>query len=277
MLKTPAVSVIVTTYNWPQALDLVLKKLLAQTVLPFEILIADDGSKEETTQLIRSYQLDSYVSIHHIWQEDVGFRAAMARNRALAVAKGDIVLFLDGDCLVPKNWVARYINLLTPGVFVSGNRVLLSQIYSEQILTGSALPQNLFSAMGAWIRRQINRPWPLIQLPEGRWRLRAAKRWQGAKTCNLGVWRQDALLVNGFDEAFVGWGYEDSDFVVRLQKSGVYRKDGRYALPVWHLWHQERSRAFSKDNYARFEEVLKSTNYKARQGVQQYLPTGAMA
>ena len=92
-----------TTYNWSESLELVLKSIENQTIVPEEVVIADDGSAVETKEIIGKFQKDSDLNIIHSWQEDIGFRAAKARNKAIAKSSGDYIILIDGDIILhPK-------------------------------------------------------------------------------------------------------------------------------------------------------------------------------
>jgi GT2 family glycosyltransferase len=90
------------------------------------------------------------------------------------------------------------------------------------------------------------------------------------RTCNLGVWRADLTRVNGFDEVFEGWGYEDSDLAVRLINSGVRRKEGAYATGVLHLWHRENDRRAEGENWERLQRRIRERATRAERGLDQY-------
>lgn len=262
---------IVTTYNWPKALEQVLKSLSEQTILPYEVIIADDGSTNDTAKVITALQQQYSLTIKHLWQEDSGFQAAKIRNKAAACASGDYLIFLDGDCIPLKHFIARSEWLAAKGYFVVGNRILLSSRFSSLILDQN-LDLNEFKVRDWLFHRKngdCNRLMPLLFLPFPRtWR---SSRWQNAKTCNLALWKEDFLSVNGFDESYQGWGYEDSDLVIRLLKNGVKRKEGRYAIPVVHLWHQEQDRSMEKRNYQQLLERLSDNTIEASLGIDQYL------
>jgi glycosyltransferase involved in cell wall biosynthesis len=268
------IAVVITTYNRPDALAAVLDGYLAQTDPDFEIIVADDGSADETRQVIDDCRNRALFPVQHAWQEDCGFRAAAARNRAIAATMADYVIFTDGDCIPPADFIARHRALAEPGWFVSGNRVLLSERFTRRVLQ-ERLPIHQRGAL-AWLfarwRGEINRWLPVLQLPipDG-WRRSQPGRWKGAKTCNLAVWRQDLIQANGLDEAYSGWGMEDSDLVVRLLHAGVRHKSGRFAVPVLHLWHKENDRGTLPENVARLEALLHSSRIRAAQGLDQYL------
>ncbi|ALG68043.1 glycosyltransferase family 2 protein [Beggiatoa leptomitoformis] len=276
-------SIIITTYNRPDALQQVLHACAQQQgvdVRHLEIIIADDGSHIATTELINSLRPRLPYQLKHSWQADNGFRAGMARNRAVALATGNYLIFLDGDCLPRSDFVAQHLQLAEQNWFVAGNRVLLNPVFTEAILQQAIqLPDNLWQWWRVYLQGAMNRFLPLLTLPlPNAWRKWHCKRWQGAKTCNLAMWRADFFAVNGFDELFQGWGHEDADLVVRLIRAGVQRKEGRFAVPVFHLWHPEQDRSQEPANIARLQAILTATTTVATVGVNQYLsPPSSMA
>lgn len=267
------ISVIITTYNWPSALDRVLSGLALQDYQPFEVIVADDGSKEDTGQIIQAWQQKASFAIKHCWHPDEGFRAAMIRNRAAALASYDYLVFLDGDCVPLPHFVRNHINLAEEGYFVAGNRLLLNESFTQQILT-QKIPIERYTSIQwamATLKRECNRFLPLLTLPIGPLRKLAPFRWKGVKTCNLGLWKEDYIRVNGLDEQYVGWGFEDSDLIVRLQRTHVRRKSGKFATGVIHLWHKEQSRDKVTDNAYRLAQTLQNKEIKAKKGFDQYV------
>jgi glycosyltransferase involved in cell wall biosynthesis len=265
------ISVIVTTYNRPDALRAVLAGLLAERDRTFEILIADDGSRDDTRQLVESIAAESPLSIKHVWQEDRGFRAGAARNRAAAATKGEYLLFLDGDCVPRPDWIERHRALAERGWMVAGNRILLAEAFTRQVLE-QQIPIHEWTD-SHWqeekVRGDINRTWPLHHLWLGPLRRIAARRWQRVRTCNLGVWADDFRAVNGFDETFEGWGFEDSELAVRLISYGVRRKEGAFATGVLHLWHRENDRAHEGRNWEKLQQRIASGQIRAERGLQE--------
>ncbi len=268
------IAVIATTYNRPDALGAVLEGYLAQDDRNFELYIADDGSTEDTAQIVRAYQARADFVIHHLWQEDKGFRAAAIRNRALARAQADYIVFTDGDCIPMPYFVSRHRKLAESEWFVAGNRVLLSEAFTRSALQNK-LPIHLWNLgkwFGAWTRGDINRILPLLSFPDfSALRKFTMNRWRGVKTCNLAAWRKDLLMVNGLDETYSGWGLEDSDLVVRLLHAGIKHKSARFAAPVLHLWHGENDRSRFAENQQQLDKVLRSERTRAVLGVEQYL------
>ncbi len=268
------IALIITTYNRPDALAAVLEGCLVQSDTNFEVIIADDGSTQDTADLIAAYQARAPFSIRHVWQEDAGFRAAAIRNRALAATQADYIIFADGDCILPPDFVASHRRLAEHGWFLSGNRLMLTQAFTAEVLRDK-LPIHRWRTRD-WLRArrqgQIERVLPLLRLNGLGWlRKLLPRRWEGAKTCNLSAWREDLLRVNGLDESYTGWGLEDSDLVVRLLRAGIYNKSARFSVPVFHLWHRENDRSNLTENRRRLQEVLQATHIRAVQGVDQYL------
>lgn len=250
MQQTQTISVVVTTYNRPDALEAVVEACFLQDDKNFEIIIADDGSTANTRDCIARLAARAPVPVKHVWQPDDGFRAAMARNRGTLAATGDYIIFLDGDCVPQRDFIARHRALAQPGHLVSGSRILLSQGLTERVLrehidvAGLPLGQRLRARLSGDMNKVIQTMlrWPDVG------RVRRKFSWRRIKSCNLAVWKADLVKVNGFDESFTGWGHEDSDLVVRLFHAGVVRKDGALATEVLHLWHREAQRDQESSN-----------------------------
>jgi len=263
------ISVIVTTYNRKDALDLVLRALARQSDRNFEIVVADDGSGPDTARVVESWASRLPVPVKHVWHEHNGFRGGEIRNRGIRASAGKYCIFLDGDCLARADFVATHRRLAEPGWFVAGNRILLSRELTETVLAeGVAAETWRFAAI---VRERlsggINRLLPTLRLPLGPLRKRRRNDWEGAKTCNLAVAHSDLDRVDGFDASFGGWGLEDSDLVVRLLHAGLRRKDGRFATGVLHLWHAEADRSRLQENQRRLDEVLAGDRIAAKQGL----------
>ena len=266
---TYLISVIVTTFNREDALEAVLSTLSRQSDQAFEVVIADDGSRAMTAAVVERWRGRLGVPLTHVWQMKCGFRAAEIRNRAILACRGEYCIFLDGDCIAPPDFIATHRKLAQRGWFVTGNRVLLSPTLTATILQEHLQPE-AWSAR-AWIgerlRGGVNRLAALLKLPLGPLRRAQARRWRGARSCNLGVWRSDLERIDGFDASYTGWGREDSDLLIRLLRCGVRRKDGRFATGVIHLWHPQVDRAQLTENDARLHAVLQSERTRAQRGL----------
>jgi len=263
------ISVILTTYNREDALDAVLRGLAHQSDRAFEIIVADDGSRPATRDVVERRAAASDVPVKHIWQEDRGFRLGEARNRGILASRGAYCVIMDGDCIPRPNFIAVHRRLAEPGWFVTGNRVLMSRELTEAILS-DASDAELWT-LRQWIalrqQRKINRLAPLLPLPLGLLRKVRAKAWRGARACNLAVWRHDLDRVAGFDAPYTGWGLEDSDLLIRLLRAGLRRKDGNFATGVLHLWHPENDRSALPANQSRLDAIARADRVRAIAGL----------
>jgi len=261
------ISVVITTYNRPDALEAVMQACFMQDDKRFEIIIADDGSTANTRACVERLAAEAPVPVRHVWQADQGFRAAMARNRGILAARGEYIIFLDGDCIPQRDFIARHRALSRPGHLVSGSRILLSEGLTRRVLDHgidvAAAPPGTRLAWRA--RGDMNKVLQLFLRWPDIGRSSKTFKWRRIKSCNLAIWRSDLERVNGFDESFVGWGYEDSDLVLRLFHAGVKRKDGAFATEVFHLWHREAQRDRETSNR---NEVLARAETKVTQAVQ---------
>jgi glycosyltransferase involved in cell wall biosynthesis len=272
MQQTQTLSVVITTYNRPDALAAVLAACFLQDDKNFEIIIADDGSTANTRDCVARLAAGAPVPVKHVWQPDDGFRAAMARNRGTLAATGDYIIFLDGDCVPQRDFIARHRALAQQGFLVSGSRILLSQALTERALrdgidvaglsVAERLRLRLAGDMNKFLQTVVR--WPDIA------RVRRKFSWRRIKSCNLGVWKADLMAVNGFDESFTGWGHEDSDLVVRLFHAGVLRKDGAMATEVLHLWHTEAERDQASSNRRTVLERAANGTTQASVGLREH-------
>ena len=260
-------SVVITTYNWPGALRLALSALSRQVVLPHEVVVADDGSGEETHALIRQVARDYPVPLRHSWIEDRGFRAALARNRAIAATSGDYVLLLDGDMVAHPMFVADHRRAAQRGSFVQGMRVLADANGSERLLAGEKQALGFFDR-GLARRRHTLRIPPLAALAL---RVSRGQSRRGIKTCNQAWWRGDLLAINGFDERFEGWGREDSDLALRAFHAGLQRRSLRFAGLATHLYHFERHEAGESRNERLLTETLQTGRVRSVAGLDRHL------
>ena len=271
------ISVIVATYNREDALDAVLRSLAGQSDRDFEVVVADDGSSAATAAVIATWRAKLGRRLEHVWQEDRGFRLAEIRNRAIMAARGAYCIFLDGDCLVRPNFIAVHRRLAEPGWFVTGNRILLSAVLTSKVLREKLMPEGWNHAR--WLaerwRGGINRLSALLHLPLGMLRRLRQRQWRGARACNLAVWRADLDRVDGFDADYSGWGREDSDFIVRLLRAGVRRKDGTFATGVLHLWHAEADRSQLSANESKLSDIVAGDRVRAQRGLSALHPAGA--
>ena len=160
----PASSLVIGTYNWPAALELCIKSALAQKSLPGEILIADDGSGPETHGLIRSLQNKTDIPIRHIWHEDLGFRLAHIRNKAIAAAKGDYIIQVDGDIIMHPWFVDDHLRFAKKNSFVRASRIYLDAALTNEIMSSKDIRINIFNKGVSNFFSAVRIPllWPLF-------------------------------------------------------------------------------------------------------------------
>jgi len=249
-------ALILTTFNWPTALNAALRSLESQAVLPDQVIICDDGSNFETTDLIRDWMKRTEISVKHVWQPDTGFRAARIRNLGVLVSDCEHLIFLDGDCLMPDWFVLEHRRLMDDQVMVSGNRRMLSPSHTEEFLCESAAGSKVFFSGSKFVRIRLDF-----------WRDWWSSNWEKVRTCNLSIFKSTLMRVAGFDESYLGWGREDSDLVVRLLNIGVKIRSGRYAATVEHLFHGFEDRASLELNDAKFNSMLEQKNLYPAQSI----------
>ena len=230
------VSLVITTYNNTVPLNRCLKSVAVQTVMPDEVVIGDDGSTEETKRLIDEWRGKLPVPIVHVWQEDEGFRAARIRNMAFARAKCDYIIIVDGDIVLEKHFVEDHLRLARRGSFICGSRIRM-----REPLTRRYMESNRATVPVSWLPKDrfLNavRCVPLSVLVADVYGQRPMDK---GRSCNMSFWKEDVEKVNGFNEDFVGWGLEDSDFIARMRKAGVKKRFLKFGGIQYHLWHRER-------------------------------------
>jgi len=236
------ISLIITTFNWKEALELSILSVFEQIQLPIEIIVADDGSDSDTHHVIKSLQNISPIPIVHSWQENKGFRLSRSRNKALSISRGDYIILIDGDIIIEKNFIADHLEAAKKGYFIQGSRVLLNAESTKTGLENKELC-SCFSDPGVENRKNCIRSNFLSKLFSF-----SSKRLPGIKTCNFAFWREHAERVNGFNEEFTGWGREDSEFTARLFHSGIKRQNLKFKAVAYHLHHKTNSRKHLEDN-----------------------------
>lgn len=258
-------SVIISTYNWPEALKLCLDSLRTQTTTNFEILVADDGSKFATKALIDQEKIDFPVPIFHVWHEDDGCRKTIINNKAMHLSSGDYLIFVDGDCILQPDFVEQHLSLAQHQCMVTGSRILLGSEVTEKLLQAGHWSYEVFKSQSIKLRLtgKVNKVLPLfIKRRDGLWRRYKEFVWRRIKGCNMACWRIDALAIEGFDETLIGWAHEDADFVFRLQNNGIVRKSGSWSTEVLHLFHKVRDQSNNDESIRRLQEKILAAQLK---------------
>jgi glycosyltransferase involved in cell wall biosynthesis len=264
------ISLVITTYEWPAALGLVLASVERQTRLPDEVIVADDGSGAATTALLDAWRERLPGRLHRVWQQNEGFRAARVRNLGLAVATGDYVIVLDGDMVLHPAFVEDHASAARRDRWVQGVRPRLSQTATRALLDGGTTDLR-------WWQPGLEHRWHAVRAG---WLSRVGSkrrpRLASVKSCNQGYWRADLVRANGFDERFVGWGPEDKELAARLDHAGVECLYLKHRAVAYHLWHPTRSPGGTNPNDRWLEETLATRATRCELGLDSHrAPTPA--
>lgn len=258
-------SLLIATYNWPEALSIVLASVRVQRVHPLEVIIADDGSGEATRTLVDDLAAHFPVPVRHVWHEDRGFRLGTIRNKAMAAAHGEYLIQLDGDMVLHPAFVESHERFARPGSYVQGSRVMLDEMRTAACLAAGRIMTNAFST---GVRNRVN----AIHFPLFSGLVRGPtdplRRTRG---CNMAFWREDIVRVNGYNEAIEGWGREDSELAARLQQSGVTRRNLKFSAVAWHLHHRTRPQDALDRNHDVFEQTVAARLMRCERGIDQWL------
>lgn len=235
--KSPAISVIVTTYNKERELELVLEGLRHQNFRDFEIIVADDGSGEATKAVIEDARERTDIPIVHSWQEDKGFRAARSRNLAIAKARAPIVAMIDGDCIPLPDFLEDQLATLKPSTYLAGERYFLSE-EEAATLDPKDIRQGSKDFLEALVpEREVKRVGS-IRFKNRFYRAFRIKVRPKVMTCNFIATKADLERINGLDERYVGWGHEDTDLGRRLRHIGVKSANELAPGRIIHIWHK---------------------------------------
>ena len=249
-------SVVVSTYDNPRALALVLEALARQTIADFEILVADDGSGPETRETVERFAASARQRVLHLWQPDEGVRRCTIVNQAILAASGDYLVFLDGDCLVPAHWLAAHLRAAERGWFVAGGKVLMKAALTQQVLARHIDARTLESWTRHWHSIEKSRRLVISRVPLIRRLYNRNLQWRcGWVGEDSSTFANHLHRVGGFDERFT-LVWEDADMSERLKASGVRGRSIRYFAPVLHLEHGRgyQNREQVQRNYELFRQ-----------------------
>jgi glycosyltransferase involved in cell wall biosynthesis len=232
-------SVIFSTYNSPRALELVLWGFASQSARGFQVVVADDGSGDETREVIGRVRAEAGLDLLHVWHEDDGFRKTEILNRAILASRGDYLVFTDGDCIPRSDFVATHLRLARPGRFLSGGYLKLPEevsaaITPDDVRTGRFADVRWLRAKGWRPGRhaaRLTRSAPLAGVLDALTPTRAT--WNGH---NASGWRADLFRVNGYDMD-MAYGGLDRAVGECLENAGVRGAQVRFRAPVLHLHH----------------------------------------
>ena len=259
------ISLLVTTFERPQALNLVLLSVARQRRMPDEVIVADDGSGAETASLVASWARKLPIPVHHVWQENTGFRAGRSRNRGIAAASGEYIVLIDGDMVLDEHFIEDHERAKQRGRWVQGMRIYTDAACTERMLAQERTSVGPFTpglrrphlaVRSDWLSRNFSR----TNVSMG-----------AMKSCNQGIWRADLVAVNGFNEDIRGWGPEDKECCARLMHAGVQAYQLRFAALATHLYHPTRAPGARTPNDEILDDTIARRSTWCESGLDQHL------
>lgn len=275
MKNIQSLSVIVTTYNQPLWLERTLWAFEAQTVNNFEIIIADDGSNEETKSLIERFQKEANLKIKHVWHPDNGFQKCVILNKAIVASESDYLLFTDGDCLPRADFVQKHLENARIGYFLSGGYFKLNSAVSHLVTKSDIQQQLVFSSK--WLHKN-GQPstYKFLKLQKKHWISAVLNYFTTTKPTwnghNVSGWKKDIIAVNGYNEEMM-YGGLDRELGERLENYGIKGLQIRYSAIVLHLDHPrpyKKSELIAKNRAIR-KHVREDKVIFTSIGIDQYL------
>jgi len=258
-------SLLISTYNWPEALELVFKSVENQSVMPNEILIADDGSSHSTKTVIETFKNRMKVPVKHFWHEDEGFRKAIILNKAIAGSNVDYIIQVDGDCILHKDFIKDHIKSSKKGLYLYGSRVSIRNDFLNKLFSEKVILFNIFS-------KGIKKRTRTLRIPFlskfYKTHVAISSKFRG---CNVSFWKKDIIAVNGYNENFIGWGREDSELILRMINNGVKGKRLRYKGIIYHIWHEIKSKTNLEKNDLMQDKTIKEKIVFCENGIDKYL------
>ena len=258
-------ALVINTWNQADYLRRVLEAVARQTSAPEEVVLADDGSEDDTGKIFLEWAGRQPIAAHHVTQQHEGFRRSRILNQAIAKSNSDYLVFLDGDTVPHPKFISDHRGLARPGVFIQGHRALIEK------RAAAWFGRNDFNSD----RRRAVCQWQISGLRNAfRWprpSRRHRRDLHGIRGCNLGIWREHLVQINGYNEAFVGWGREDSELAVRLMNCQVQRMDVRGWALCFHLWHSPAPRNSLDTNDELLAQAQRASTTRCATGLDQYL------
>jgi glycosyltransferase involved in cell wall biosynthesis len=259
------VSLIITTYNWPEALEVALESVLKQTRIPEEVIVADDGSDPKTAETVEKVLRPSKLRWRHAWHPDHGIRQARIKNLGVRYSTGEYLIFTDHDVVLHSRFVADHLSNAQRGLFLQGKRCFLPEAYTEKLLSHGTrhLPPPYLMNMENR-KNALRIPWL------GKFLSRPRRFQETLRGCNLSLHRDDFMRVDGYDEAFDQlWGREDSDICYRMFHSGMEVKNLWFSALQYHLHHKVTKRIGEDRLDQELRQIIHEKRKRALKGFSQ--------
>ena len=258
------VSLIISTYNWPEALQLCLKSVLRQCIKPEEIIIADDGSTLSTKLVIDDFRKMYPGKIKHIWHEDEGFRLAEIRNKAISQTNCDYIIQIDGDIILHRDFVKDHKKFAKKKYFVRGRRLMIGKKKSEELLKKKSISVSFLS-------KDVKRREHGIRIPfySFFYKVHEEASAEAVMGSNLAFWRDNFIEVNGYNNDLTGWGAEDKELAQRFVNLGLEKRKIRYGAIQYHIYHVESDKSKHAGQITEIENLRISKNTTCKNGLRE--------
>ncbi|SEG69740.1 glycosyltransferase family 2 protein [Sphingobacterium lactis] len=228
-------TLLVSTYNWPEALELCLESIANQTVIPTEVIIADDGSKDATKAIIEKY--NGQLAIKHVWHPDEGFRKCIILNKALHEASTPYIVQIDGDVILDRNFIKDHLQVAEKGCFIRGTRSHIEEDFLPYLFKHKKVDFNFLSK---GVKHRFN----ALRLPMlAGLMIKKKSNSYSVRGCNMGYWLDDFINVNGYNNDLQGWGHEDEELAARFVNMGILKKSVKLRCIQYHIFHPLAARS----------------------------------
>lgn len=256
-------ALLISTYNWPEALELCLKSVIQQTILPDEVLIADDGSTDSTKDVIESFVNLGIVNVKHVWHEDVGFRKTIILNKAISMIESDYIIQIDGDVILDRNFIKDHLFVREKGCFIRGTRAHIHKDSLKRLFKNKEISLKFYSR-GIQNRFNALRVSFLAFLM-----IRKKMSGKNVRGCNLAYWKHDVLAINGYNNALTGWGHEDEELALRFVNFGLLKKSVKLRCVQYHIYHPLSSRGNEHEHDQELVRVRKDKLVCCESGIRE--------
>jgi glycosyltransferase involved in cell wall biosynthesis len=264
-------AIVVSTYEWPEALDAALRAFAEQSDTRFTLVVADDGSGPDTKTLVERWRSSFGERLVHVWQPDEGFRLARVLNLGSLAVDADYLAFMHGESIPRRQFVRAIRSCMAPGWFVAGRRVDLSEELTARVLAHQLTVHRW--GMTEWLRSrsQVGSLAALTRRDRRRVGARGVPEFiphNRSYGYLLGVDRRDFERVNGYDTRFEGWGEEDVDIAVRLRRIGLRCGHAGPDGTLIHLSH-ESDVPVERPNWYLLQATEQSNRIEAIEGLRE--------
>jgi len=262
-------SLIITTYNWPEALRKCLQSIVWQTRRPDEIIIADDGSNDKTREMITALQENYPIPLKHLWHEDKKKRKTRINNKAIIASSAEYLIFIDHDIILHPQFIQDHLTISEKGYFINGSRFLADEASTNRLLEKENINKNDLKLLkGKNALNKIRIPF-LMNFLAHRYQTKDKDNFD-VRGCNMSFWKKDLILVNGYDEAYQGWGREDSNIAARLFNNGIRKKSLKFGGIAFHLEHPYSNKTDDDIYMKMLTETINNKEKWTKNGLDQH-------